>query len=82
MMWQRNALPASRKWGYNSNSLSMLFQYVDSNGDGSLNMPDGPAKLTPSSWFSVSYNAHMFTMLDHRGDLMSTVMAVLPLYQL
>lgn len=28
------------KWGYNSNSLSMLFQYVDSNGDGSLNMPE------------------------------------------
>lgn len=28
------------KWGYNSNSLSMLCQYVDSNGDGSLNMPE------------------------------------------
>lgn len=28
------------KWGYDSSSLSMLFQYVDSNGDGSLNMPE------------------------------------------
>lgn len=29
-----------QKWGYDSGSLSKLFEYVDSNGDGSLNLPE------------------------------------------